>query len=223
MLYLSTHKTGREGAKDTNSTLTTQPNMEAVMADSKVSKSTKEEKEQWKDIDGYEGYYQISNLGRVKSLERKVVGYYGADRTLKERIKSLQKSDGYLTVSLSKNGKNKRYKIHRLLAKAFIPNPENKKCINHKNGIKTDNRIENLEWVTRKENLQHAHRNGLIPSTPGPKGEECNFSKLTEDEVLEIRDMYKNTTLSQREIAKLFGVRRDNISKIVNRITWRHI
>ena len=107
----------------------------------------------WKDINGYEGVYQISNLGRVKSL-----GYNMPKlrRNKKERImKAPIDINGYKRVALKQKYK---YSIHRLIAVNFIPNPENKPCINQINGIKTDNRIENLEWVTNSENSIHAYR-----------------------------------------------------------------
>lgn len=99
----------------------------------------------WKDIEGYEGLYEISNLGRVKSLPR---------NTTKGGIKTVYKSgkSSYYKVLLCKNGKQKQPTIHRLLASAFIPNPDNKPQVDHINGDKTDNRIENLRWVTKSEN-----------------------------------------------------------------------
>lgn len=106
----------------------------------------------WKDIEGYENLYQVSNMGRVKSLDK----LDGIGRTVKGKILSLTADkDGYLQVSLYKNGANKRCKVHRLVAQAFIPNPENKLCVDHINTIKDDNRIENLRWVTHKENCNN--------------------------------------------------------------------
>ena len=106
------------------------------------------EKEIWKDIKGYEGLYQVSNLGRIKSFN-----YWnqGKIRILKLRFHK----EGYLIVSLNKNTKTKIKFVHRLIAEAFIPNPENKPEIDHINGIRDDNRIENLRWVTRKENMNN--------------------------------------------------------------------
>lgn len=101
-------------------------------------------KEIWKDIVGYEGKYQVSNLGRVKSLN------YG--RTGKEKVLKYEDNNGYLRVNLCKNCKVKHYRIHRLVAQAFIPNPDNLPVINHKNEIKTDNRVQNLEWCTSQYN-----------------------------------------------------------------------
>lgn len=109
--------------------------------------------EEWKDIPGYEGLYQVSNLGRVKSLS-KVVNCYNGFRTLQEKILKQNIQKGYATVLLYHCNK-KRYVTHRLVAEAFIPNPENKPFIDHINTIRTDNRVENLRWVTAKENINN--------------------------------------------------------------------
>lgn len=101
-------------------------------------------KEIWKDVEGYEGY-QVSNKGRVKSLNFRHTG--------KERILKSNPDGGYCLVSLYRNGKRTSKKIHRLVATAFIPNPENKPEVNHINHNKRDNRASNLEWVTSEENL----------------------------------------------------------------------
>ena len=106
----------------------------------------------WKDIEGYENLYQVSNMGNVKSLDR--IDSMG--RHVKGGLMSLTPvKDGYLQASLSKDGDNKKYKVHRLVCKAFIPNPENKSEIDHINGDKTDNRVENLRWCTHKENMNN--------------------------------------------------------------------
>lgn len=103
----------------------------------------------YKNIEGYEGLYQVSNLGNVKSLER----INKNNRKVKEKIlKPLKLNTKYLSIVLCKNGKNNRFLVHRLVAQAFIPNPENKPCIDHINTDRTDNRVENLRWVTYKEN-----------------------------------------------------------------------
>ena len=101
----------------------------------------------WKDIEGYEGY-KVSNLGRIKSLN---YNHTGKEKILKLRLNS----DGYYYVFLCKNGEMKNFKVHRLVALSFIPNPENKECIDHINGIKVDNRVENLRWCTQKENMNY--------------------------------------------------------------------
>lgn len=119
-------------------------------------------KEVWKDINGYEGCYQVSNLGRIKSLDRMTNNQYG-EYFMKGRIlkNSIIKDKGYCRVSLN-NGNGKISKrVHRLVAEAFIPNPENKPEVNHKDGNKLNNCVSNLEWCTNKENIEHSIRTGL--------------------------------------------------------------
>ena len=107
----------------------------------------------WVDIKGYEGFYQVSNLGRVKSLKRIARHSSGGNKILKEKLlKQTVNKRGYVVVTLYKDGVSKQFKIHTLVAVAFIPNVENKPYIDHINTIKTDNRVEDLRWVTEKEN-----------------------------------------------------------------------
>lgn len=113
------------------------------------------EEEIWKDIEEYEGLYQVSNMGNVKSVNRKVknsLSKSGYIEIKSQIMKQKQRKDGYMYIQLSKNGKSKGFFVHRLVAKAFIPNPENKPYIDHINTIRNDNRIENLRWATREEN-----------------------------------------------------------------------
>lgn len=115
----------------------------------------------WRDITGYEGIYQVSNLGRVKSLARIIKrGKIEQHRKQKILTPSLCRG-GYLSAIISNEAISKRIKIHRLVAQAFIPNPDNKPQVNHINGVKTDNKMENLEWMTCKENIIHSIRNGM--------------------------------------------------------------
>jgi len=126
-------------------------------------------KEIWKDVVGWESSYEVSNIGNVRSKARFVDNKYPNSKSLRQSKLLGQRLTvwGYTHVALSRNSKNKSLVVHRIVAKAFIPNPENKPCVNHKNGIKTDNSVENLEWCTHKENTHHAFSTGL---SKGPVG-----------------------------------------------------
>lgn len=142
-------------------------------------------KEIWKDIEDYKGLYQVSNLGRVKSLNYK--------RTGKEKIlKNSKNSDGYFIVNLCKNGEQKYYKVHRLVAQSFIPNPKNLPIINHKSEDKTDNRFENLEWCTNQYNVEYSLAKPIL-----------QFDKKMN---------YIKKWSSAREIQRELGFKNENIS-----------
>jgi len=163
--------------------------------------------EKFKKIKNYPNYL-ISDQGRVYNYK------------YKRFLKPSKDTYGYFQVVLCKNGIVKTHRIHRLVALAFIPNPENKPTVNHIDGIKINNFVENLEWNTVKENTQHGYDNGLQKAIKGSK--HVN-SKLTEEQVLEIRNLYKTGEISQRVLAKIFGVDNSLISYIINRKRWTHI
>lgn len=112
----------------------------------------------WKDIPGYEGLYAVSNMGRVK-------GYQNNNRRVALTTPKLSNA-GYFRVELSKHSIEKKLSLHRLVAEAFIPNPDNLETVNHKNLDKTDNRVENLEWLSVADNIRHARNNGLNNRKP---------------------------------------------------------
>ena len=176
----------------------------------------------WKPVKGYEGIYEVSNLGRVKSLPRlKYCGHKNSKpQKVHERIlTSWVDRLGYVKVRLSKNGESKTTLLHRVIADAFIEPVEGKNEINHKDGVKANNAIENLEWATRGENVKHAFLNKL----KHPKrGEENNKSKLNWESVREIRRLHSNG-LSQKDLSRRFGVTIANVSSIVNHKTWKEI
>ena len=117
-------------------------------------------KEEWRPVKGFEGYYEVSNLGRVRSLDR--VDSVGRVR-IGKILKQSAKNNGYMHLVLSANGIKKNAHAHRLVAQAFIPNPLNKMDVNHIDGDKTNNKVDNLEWATRSENQKHAYDIGLQP------------------------------------------------------------
>jgi hypothetical protein len=173
----------------------------------------------WKYIDGFEDLYMVSNFGSVKSLEKMWATHNKAIRTKPETImKQSKDSNGYFQVCLSKGGKAKNYLVHRLVAKAFIENPHNKGDVNHINCNKTDNRVENLEWATRSENIKHALDNNLVDSA---KGSRHGMSLLKEQDVIEIRSLKDKYT--KKQLAEMYGVGRRSINEILNGKSWKHI
>lgn len=171
-------------------------------------------KEEWRDIEGYEDLYKISNLGRVKSL----VGFNGHEYIKREKI--LKPSRQYVgnnysryIVNLSKNKKRKSFKIHRLVAKAFIPNIENKMKINHKDGNPLNNKVDNLEWCTQKENIIHAYETGLIKKFQISKEKLNELYNIDKKSMEEIGDIYgvANTTINRK--LKEYGIKRRSISE----------
>lgn len=166
--------------------------------------------EQWVDIQGFIGYYQVSNKGNIRSVDR-IIDH---PKSIKNKIKSKQKnfnyqSNNYKQINLFKNGICKGILLHRIVANAFIPNPDNKPQVNHINGIKTDNRVENLEWVTSKENINHSIKTGLRKKKSG------TYNSLSYNNIIEIQSLFGK--MLQKEIAKKFNVCEATISKIRKR------
>lgn len=161
----------------------------------------------WKDIPEYEGVYQASNLGNIRSVKTGLL-----------RKQHINKN-GYLYICLKGGlGKQGTIRSHRLIAITFIGLDADRKLIDHINGIKTDNRAENLRWVTHKENIQAAWDLGLVDN----KGQKHGMSKLTDNDVLEIRRLCKKGIMG-KEISKLFGIAPARISDIKNGKAWTHI
>jgi hypothetical protein len=178
------------------------------------------EQDLWHQVLGFENSYAINRNGVIKSISRYVrCGKGAAFLRLKPEqiIKPYLGTDGYLYVFLSYNGQTKHLAIHRILASIFIPNPENKREVNHKNTIRTDNSIDNLEWATPKENIQHSIKIGT--NTQCLPGIHNPAAKLTEKQVLEIRELPG----SQSSIAKKYNVSRRTIGFIKRRERWAHL
>lgn len=154
---------------------------------------------EWKPIADYEGLYEVSNTGLVRGVER----IDSADkRQVSKVLSTTAKNGNYITCVLSKNNIKHTYRIHRLVASAFIPNPENKPCINHVDGNKQNNSVENLEWCTPLENNQHARKNGL----------NCGLYKLTKEDVSEIKAQKGKD--SGTKLADKYGVSFQRIYRI---------
>ena len=166
--------------------------------------------EEWRQVVGYEGWYDVSNFGRIKRVAPGGSSYVG--RLLKPSLHR----DGYVQVLLSVDGVESHHQRHCLVAEAFIgPRPVGAQ-VNHKNGDKTCNHVSNLEYVTPGENLEHAFRIGLMDE----RGERNPASKLTEEHVFEIRVLLDYGELTQKEIGIMYGVTAANISSIKNGRSW---
>lgn len=167
--------------------------------------------EQWKDIPGYKGIYQISNLGRVVSYQKRNNQKHKTVKFLKTQINN----QGYPAVLLYKNSSCVGKRIHRLIAQLFIDNFENKPHVAHLNGNREDYRIQNLVWATACENEQHKKNHGTHQI-----GENNSFSKMTEIQIKEIRSI---SGMTNAQIARKYGVTRSLIGYIVKRKIWKHI
>lgn len=163
-----------------------------------------------RSIAGYNGKYLVSEDGKIYSVRRK--GCNG------RYLKSRPNSSGYLRVDLRKGKNKKTVFVHRIVAETFIPNPENKRCINHIDGNKSNNSVSNLEWCSHSENMKHAVKNHLN-KFPCLKGEEHPNSKLTQTEVNTIRSL-RETGASAYKIAKKYNVSSTAIYNIWRNKTW---
>lgn len=175
----------------------------------------------WKSIPGFEGLYEISSLGNIKSLDR-YVNHNSTFKALKKGKILKQKINklGYKSIVLySKNKRFYKY-IHRLVAIEFIDNPEDKQCVNHIDGNPYNNNVKNLEWSTYKENIKHALDNDLMNP---PIGERCAQSKIKKADVIDIRRAYSNTGIRQSDIARIYKLDQSTVSNIINRKIWKHI
>ena len=182
--------------------------------------------EVWKRVVGFERYYQVSNKGNIKRVD-------GSSHLKSRNLKLILDKDGYPRVNLKVKQKTNSKYVHRLVAKAFIPNNENKPQVNHKDGVKNNNDISNLEWVTLSENRQHAYDIGLQNSFTR-RGSLNNFNKLSKDEVLKIRSLYSEDLrgikkddfkgrLTMKDISLMFNITEGCVQSIISRKTWKHL
>lgn len=160
----------------------------------------------WKQIENYD--YEINPEGTVRRISTKKVK------------KSFKRPDGYIGIQLYKSKTEiKNFQLHRLIAIAFIENPEKKDVINHKDSNRENNSLDNLEWVTKKENDKHAYEFGYASN----KGSKNGFSVLTEEKVLEIRKRRIENNLSYQMLSELYNVSRATVIGIIQRKSWKHI
>lgn len=160
----------------------------------------------WRDIAGYEGDYQVSTFGRIKSFKN------GKEKILKPTI-----SGDYIRIELCKSGVQKQFSVHRLVAEAFIPNPKGKPCINQLDGNKFNNTVENFEWVTHSENIKHAFATGLEEAN---RGEDSACAKLTNEQARYVRENPDN--LTGVELAKKLDVPTATISAIQLGLSYKN-
>lgn len=191
------------------------------------------QKEVWRDVPGYERLYQVSNMGRVRSVERLVPFYNGACRRYGGVMRPWGKRGSYLRIQLRKDGRSKDLAVHHIVWAAFFGGRPKGFEINHKNGSKRDNRADNLELVTHSENIKHAYANGLIPTRVG---EGNTKAILTDEVVLWMRRRYRKVMRSRltegkksaprgmiRALAQRYRVTTTTIKSAIKGETWKHL
>lgn len=172
--------------------------------------------EEWRDIIGYEGLYQVSNLGRIRSVRRRLCN--GKIRN-GSNVAAFPDAFGYWRVKLHVGGIGKRFMVHRLVARAFVENPNNLPYVNHKDEDKSNNAACNLEWCDQRYNINYGTR------TEKASGENTKNSKLTNKDIIFIREHYvcRDKEYGSRQLAKMFGVSISAINRVVCGVTWKHI
>jgi hypothetical protein len=176
--------------------------------------------EEWRPVVGYEGYFSVSNMGRIRSETRTVPhGRHGKVTYTGKALKPTE-ARGYSQIQLHRGDEGRMVKVHRLVAEAFVPNPRGLPIVNHIDGNGLNNRADNLEWVSPSENTQHAHDTGLAKAKAG---EDHPSAKLTEDDVRTIRRMISERSHSQAAIARMFRVCEMVITDIKKRRTWKDL
>lgn len=166
--------------------------------------------EKWRDVVGYEGLYQVSNMGRLKSL------HYEKSVILNPRTAS----DGYINVTLTRNGEKKYFRLHILVAQAFIPNPDNLPVVHHDDDNKANCRADNLHWTTHSENTKLAYESGAAKS-----GCKHHYAKFTSEQVKEIRESYipYDSEFGARALARKLNVNIKTIYKIINGTSYKDV
>lgn len=170
--------------------------------------------EVWKPIIGFEGSYEISSYGNVKTLSKRVISAIhssGYRMTKEKALKKVLNKNGYLYITISKNNKAYGRSVHRLVAIHFIANPNNCPEVNHINTIKTDNHISNLEWNTSVQNTQHAFITG----------HKASRVKLSIDKIIKIRELHLSGKLSNKEIGNIYNIKGEAVRRVIIGETWK--
>jgi hypothetical protein len=178
--------------------------------------------EEWKPVVGFEGLYEVSNLGQIRSLDRLVNHPHGTTALRKgQLLKQTVNRYGYPCCTPSKNGKKVKLTMHRIVADAFLGANTCNLDINHIDGNKLNCAVSNLEYCTRRENIQHAIKMGLfiLQRPPIKRGEEHGHSKLSQKDVEDIRKI--GATIPSRKLASKYGVSKTNILNILKNKIWK--
>lgn len=178
-------------------------------------------KERWKNCK-YNSDFIISNKGKVYSKKRENIDSLGIKRIIGGKyLKFGTDSTGHKRCAFKCNNKHTTFKVHRLVAQHFINNPENKPCINHKDGNPANNDVDNLEWVTWAENIQHAYNTGLIKTRRDQRGLKNNMCKYKPEQIKFIREYKKkHPKVSQQHIADITGIDRRYVGHILQGVVW---
>ena len=171
--------------------------------------------EMWRDINDFDGY-EVSNFGNVRGKDRLRKGRHGLRLTNGQPMKQVFNKKGYPEVRFRKEGTHTKL-IHRLVAKAFVPNRDNKSQVNHIDGNKLNNRADNLEWVNNSENQLHAYKLGLQPSRAG---ENNSKAKITDKDVTLLKELY-NSGKNIVEVSKTMNISLDSTRQIIYGRTWK--
>lgn len=172
----------------------------------------------WKPVKRFDHSYEVSNFGRIRSIDRNILNKHNYRFEKGKVMVPNVHRQGYLRIFLSNGVFRERFLVHRLVAEAFIDNPDNKPFVNHKDNNPANNHADNLEWCTQKENVHHARGLGVLKPH---RGEDNATSKLLTTDILEIRRLAGTDT--NRKLAKQFNISEAHISKIIKREAWTHV
>jgi hypothetical protein len=180
----------------------------------------------WKNIQGYDRIYQISTYGEIRSLDRTVMSGKNRQTFVQgKKLKPVRMKSGHLQITLCKNGVEKTKLLHHLVLETFVgPCPEGMECRHFPDRDPSNNRLDNLLWGTRQENRNDMKFHGTNLGCKGnTKGERQHLSKLTSEQIIDIRKKYASGKFTQKQLGELFGVDKTNIGQIVKRKTWAHV